>query len=114
MPIPISPLEEQKVIISEIECRFSVIDQIEKTIDQSLIQTEKLRQSILKKAFEGKLVPQELNDEPASVLLEKIKQERAKHEKNRSETPGISGKKTKMKAETIMDVTRKTKQAELF
>lgn len=76
IPIPIPPIEEQKVIVSEIERRFSVIDQIEKIIDQSLIQAEKMRQSILKKAFEGKLVPQNPNDESASILLEKAKKER--------------------------------------
>lgn len=107
--IPIAPLAEQQRIVSEIERRFSVVDQIEKTIDQSLIQAEKLRQSILKKAFEGKLVPQDSNDETASVLLERIKQE-----KGRAESREKPGKKTKMKAETVMETSGKTKQAELF
>ena len=107
--VPLPPLEEQKVIVYEIERRFSVIDQIEKTVDQSLIQAEKLRQAILKKAFKGKLVPQNSNDEPASVLLERIKQE-----KGRAETREKPGKKTKVKAETVMEISGKTKQAELF
>jgi type I restriction enzyme, S subunit len=76
IPIPIPPIEEQRVIVFEIERHFSVIDQIEKIIDQSLIQAEKLRQSILKKAFEGKLVPQSTNNESASILLEKAKKEK--------------------------------------
>ncbi|MDD4249999.1 MAG: restriction endonuclease subunit S [Methanosarcina sp.] len=80
LPIPLPPLAEQNRIVSEIERRFSVIDQIEKTIDQSMIQAEKLRQSILKKAFEGKLVSQDPNDEPASVLLEKIDKEKTELE----------------------------------
>jgi type I restriction enzyme S subunit len=74
---PLPPLAEQHRIVSEIERRFSVIDQIEKTIDQALIQAEKLRQSILKKAFEGKLLPQNSIDESASILLEKVKKEKA-------------------------------------
>ena len=77
---PLPPLLEQHRIVAEIERRLSVADEIEKTIDQSLKQAERLRQSILKRAFEGKLVPQDPNDEPASVLLERIKAEKAKRE----------------------------------
>ncbi|MFZ4428676.1 MAG: type I restriction endonuclease subunit S, partial [Saprospiraceae bacterium] len=59
-----------------IESRLSVCDKIEESIAQSLQQAEALRQSILKKAFEGKLVPQDPNDEPAGVLLARIQAER--------------------------------------
>ncbi|HEV7350961.1 restriction endonuclease subunit S [Telluribacter sp.] len=72
-PVPLAPLEEQTRIVAEIESRLSVCDKIEESISQSLQQAEALRQSILKKAFEGKLVPQDPTDEPASVLLERIR-----------------------------------------
>ncbi len=68
-------------IVAEIESRLSVCDKIEESIEQSLKQAESLRQSILKKAFEGKLVPQDPNDEPASVLLERIKADRERNKK---------------------------------
>ena len=67
------PLSEQHKIVEEIERRFSVADKIEKVVEGSLKQSERLRQSILKKAFEGKLVPQNPSDEPAEKLLERIK-----------------------------------------
>lgn len=66
-------IEEQRMIVSEIEKRFSVTDKLEETIDKNLQQAEAFRQSILKKTFEGKLVPQDINDEPAEKLLEKVK-----------------------------------------
>jgi type I restriction enzyme S subunit len=53
--IPFAPLEEQKIIVQEIESRLSVCDKVEETINNSLLQAETLRQSILKKAFEGRL-----------------------------------------------------------
>lgn len=51
-------------------------DEIEEAITAELKRSERLRQSILKHAFSGKLVPQDPNDEPASVLLEKIRNEK--------------------------------------
>lgn len=55
-PIPLPPLKEQQLIVDELESKLTVCDKIEETISQSLQQAETLRQSILKKAFEGKLV----------------------------------------------------------
>lgn len=77
LQIPIPSIDEQNSIVSEIEKRLSVCDKLEESITESLSQSEALRQSILKKAFEGKLVPQAPNDEPASVLLARIRAERA-------------------------------------
>lgn len=76
MPIPLPSLLEQHKIVEEIERRFSVVDKIEKVVEQSLKQAERLRHSILKRAFEGKLVPQDPSDEPAEKLLERIRVER--------------------------------------
>ncbi|MCX6273262.1 MAG: restriction endonuclease subunit S [Bacteroidetes bacterium] len=76
LPLPICSLWEQNQIVSEIETRLSVCDKIEETIEASLLQAEALRQSLLKKAFEGKLVAQDPADEPAGVLLERIRRER--------------------------------------
>ncbi|NMF86634.1 hypothetical protein [Nodosilinea sp. P-1105] len=78
-PVPISSPKEQTQILEEIESRLSICDQLEADIEANLKKTEVLRQSILKEAFEGKLVPQNPNDEPASVLLERIDKERRKN-----------------------------------
>jgi type I restriction enzyme S subunit len=56
LSIAMPSFEEQIQIVQEIESRFSVADKMEETIQQSLLQAESLRQSILKKAFVGELV----------------------------------------------------------
>jgi type I restriction enzyme S subunit len=71
--IPLPPLAEQEQIVTLVEERLSQIESAEKTIDAELIRSKRLRQGILKRAFEGKLVSQDPKDEPASVLLERIK-----------------------------------------
>ncbi len=83
LPIPLPSLSEQKTIIEEISRLFSIIDESESMIENELKRAQSLRQSILKRAFEGKLVPQNPNDEPASVLLERIKAEKAKPKKSK-------------------------------
>jgi type I restriction enzyme S subunit len=72
------PIEEQGRIAEEVDQRMSTIEQMETAIVSNMNRASRLRQSILKRAFEGKLVPQDPSDEPASVLLERIRAERAK------------------------------------
>ncbi len=80
---PIPSIEEQNQIVQEIETRLSVCDKLNEAIDQSLEKAQALRQSILKKAFEGKLLSQdEIQNcrqqpdwEPAAKLLERVKKD---------------------------------------
>lgn len=73
LEIILPTLPEQQHIVEEIEKRFAVADVLEKAVNEGLEKADKLKQSILKKAFEGKLVAQNPNDEPASILLNRIK-----------------------------------------
>ena len=88
--IPICSIEEQNVISEELDRQFSIINHFENTIEKHLLTIESLKQSVLRKAFEGKLSEQDSNDEPASILLERIKAEkeqylvREKEKKNNS------------------------------
>jgi type I restriction enzyme S subunit len=75
-PFPLPPLEEQREIVRRVEQLFSFSDKIEARYAKAKLMLNKLPQSILAKAFRGELVPQDPNDEPASVLLERIKAEK--------------------------------------
>ncbi len=74
--INLPTINEQKQIVKEIEKRFEVADEVERVISENLEKAEQLKQSILKKAFEGRLVPQDPTDKPASELLAQIQTER--------------------------------------
>jgi len=77
MPIPLPPINEQKQIAVQADEKLSVIEKAGEGVERQLVHTSRLRQSILKRAFEGRLVPQDPNDEPASALLERIRATRA-------------------------------------
>jgi hypothetical protein len=97
MQVILPPLEEQKEIVLKIKSLFKVADLIQQQYQQTKGATDQLDQSILAEAFRGALVPQDPNDEPASVLLERIRTER---EKSIGATPKRS-KKSKSASEPI-------------
>jgi type I restriction enzyme S subunit len=76
LPVPIPPVAEIKVAVETIEKLYFISSQIEQQYNEAKAHLDKLDQSILAKAFRGELVPQDPNDEPASVLLERIRAER--------------------------------------
>ena len=80
--VPLCSLEEQRVLVNQLEAVLSVIDDQRVAIDNQLLKVDALRQSVLKKAFSGQLVPQDPDDEPASILLERIKAEKAARSQN--------------------------------
>jgi type I restriction enzyme S subunit len=75
--IPLPPLAEQGIIVSEVDQKMSFIRAAEALIGTNLQRANRLRQSILQEAFTGRLVPQDPADEPASMLLDRIRQARA-------------------------------------
>ena len=74
--IPVPPLAEWSRICAEVQRHISVLEELEREVAHGLVRCARLRQSVLKWAFEGKLVDQDLNDEPATALLDCIKAKR--------------------------------------
>ncbi|MDR7666643.1 restriction endonuclease subunit S [Methanosarcina sp. Z-7115] len=90
LPLPVPPIPEQKEIVRRVDALFAFADSIEAKVKTAREKTEKLKQSILAKAFSGELVPTEAeiarregrDYETAEFLLERIKKERGKSGKN--------------------------------
>jgi type I restriction enzyme S subunit len=75
-PVPVPSLPEQREIVSEVERRFSLVDALDHATADALDRAANMRQAILRSGFGGRLVPQDRSDEPASILLERIRVER--------------------------------------
>ncbi|MDP1831128.1 MAG: restriction endonuclease subunit S [Geothrix sp.] len=73
LAVPLPPIEEQQAILAELDRRLSAADALAATLHTSLRRAERLRQSILERAFRGELVPQDPNDEPAEALLARMR-----------------------------------------
>ncbi|WP_082506011.1 restriction endonuclease subunit S [Deinococcus sp. Leaf326] len=90
--INLPPLPEQAEIVRRVEVLFALADRLEARYQSALSSFNRLTPALLAKAFRGELVPQDPNDEPASVLLERIRAQRAvegsKPKRGRSAAPG--------------------------
>jgi type I restriction enzyme, S subunit len=94
LPISVPPLDEQEVIVRRVRAHFERIETLARSVDAIAEDTTLLEQAALAKAFRGELVPQDPNDEPAAVLLDRIRAERATAEKPASKSPRRKSSRT--------------------
>ncbi|WLQ14239.1 restriction endonuclease subunit S [Hahella aquimaris] len=107
IPIPLPPTKEQNYIVDLVNSGLEVSSAEDTDIVASLKRSEAQRKNILKDAFSGKLVPQDLEDEPASVLLERIKAERMEAAKQKKpKQPKKKANKQTMNMETLEEVLK--------
>lgn len=108
--IPICSIEEQIAISEELDRQFSIINHFESTIEKNLLNIESLKQSVLRKGFQGKLSEQDCNDESARILLERIKVEKqeylVKEKENRNNS--IKIKTMPEKSKSILEILNET------
>ncbi|MBE9485238.1 MAG: restriction endonuclease subunit S, partial [Bacteroidetes bacterium] len=95
IPTPLPPLLEQRAIVHRIENLFHRTSEVGERVTAAIAHADRLTQSILAKAFRGELVPHDLDDAPASVLLERIRKERTELKKKK--------KPRKRRPETLPD-----------
>ena len=91
--VPICSPEEQAEIVRILDTSLEATEIVDAEIEANLARAEALRQSILKKAFSGQLVPQDPNDEPAATLLRRMRADDAPHKRKRgiTEESGATG-----------------------
>ena len=76
IPVPVASIAEEVEVVFQIDHGLSIVDKLVDQIETQLAKSRSLRQSILMRAFSGRLVPQDATDEPASALLDRIRAER--------------------------------------
>jgi type I restriction enzyme S subunit len=94
LEFPLPPLAEQERVVEEVERLLTMADAVASSTRKRRAQLARLRQAILRWAFEGKLVDQDPNDEPASVLLERIRRERESSQQAKSPKPERARRKS--------------------
>ena len=77
LPMAVPPLAEQGRIVAEVERQLSFVEACERAVEVGLARSAALRRSVLKAAVDGRLVPQDPSDEPATILLNRIRAERS-------------------------------------
>ena len=78
LPVPLPPEGERQRIVAEVDRRLSILQAVDENINRQFLRAAKVRQAVLTRAFQGRLVPQDPSDEPASVLLERIRRGRGR------------------------------------
>jgi type I restriction enzyme, S subunit len=100
--VPLLPIEEQQEIVRRVETLFAYADRLEARYTAARAQVERLTPALLAKAFRGELVPQDPNDEPAAVLLERIRAAREAAPTKPRPRKGDSQPSKRQKAEVTM------------
>lgn len=109
LPIPLPPSTEQAEIGRQVDPRMTAADRLTTTLSRQLQRAQLTRQSLLRKAFAGNLVPQDPNDEPAPVLLERIRVAR-EAEANKPKAKRMPKSKSKVVRRPLLDVLRSHKK----
>ena len=113
MNIPLPPVVEQQEIVRQIQSFFKTIDIIKQQYQETKANLDQLNQSILAKAFRGELVPQNPNDEPASILLERIRAERENLQQQTKAAQKSKSKTTKRRSKKAPQQVEQAIQLEL-
>jgi type I restriction enzyme S subunit len=107
--LPLPPLSEQTEIVRQVELRQKAADRLAATLDRQLTRARATRQSLLREAFAGNLVPQDPKDEPASALLDRIRLAR-EAEAKKPKTKRMPKSKFKLAKRPLLEVLREHKK----